>query len=103
MDLTEEYNVWELYSRYVKLYMSKVKDDISTLMTPGLFCEYFAIHLDRALKSNKPYNMNTFMNIVTQLADPQAKYCSHPCMYPHVMNIYTDEEGNTNSLCDWKL
>lgn len=99
MDLSEEENVWELYSRYVRLYMLKARDDISTLMKPGLFCQYFAIHLDRALKSNKAYNMNTFMNIITNLSDPQVEHSSHPCMYPHVMNIYKDENGEEALIC----
>lgn len=94
-DLSDSRFLWGLYIKYIRAYAAKAMtstNDYSTLITPGLFCEYFAIHLRRALNSGKEKSMEIFEEIISDLADPDCIFTSNPCMTVGCMDIYIDPD-----------
>ena len=67
-------------------------------MKPGLFAQYFAIGVARAVKNGETVDHN---KIVVELADPNVFYSYHPNMPKGAMNIYLDEEGDGPDILEW--
>lgn len=100
-DLTDEKTLWKLYIRYVRFHMEKINDD-SLLMTPGLFCQYFAINLKRRLERGQLKDIVTFEEIINELSN-DCSYCGNPCMSSSCMKIYNDDQGDRNDICNWQF
>ena len=102
-DLTDERALWKLYVSYVRVHMERVNKD-DKIMTPGVFCQYFASKLSQRLKNGQPKVIITFREIIDELAD-DCTYDETPCLSASCMKIYDNRDGNTvyrNDICNWQ-
>lgn len=99
IDFTDVHFMWEMYSEYTYKHSQK---NCSHMMQPGVFCEYFSIHLFRAKEESKPWDMKTFLDIIDELTDRDVIYTSHPCGPRGYMSIYQDQDGDQNPILSWQ-
>ena len=97
--LSEHEYLWQLYCLYSHTHAVRdPRNTYANLMQPGLFTQYFAIGVDRAVKNGEKVDHN---KIAIELADPNVNYSSHPNMARGAMDIYLDEEGDRPYICEW--
>lgn len=105
LDFSNQHFMWGLYTQYAYKHagksVEKSLEDSKQLMTPGLFCQYFAIRLAQAKLQGKPETMETIIAIIDELADPNCTFCSDPCGPVGCMRIYYDADGDTLPMHGW--
>lgn len=102
LDFSDENFMWKLYTKYTHIYSQKSENN-DKLLTPGTFCDYFAINWQRAVEAGKPRNMETCLEIIEEkLSDVECEYSENPCMYPECMKIYNDKDGDRNYILSWQ-
>lgn len=99
MDFTDNKFMWSLYVKYTQVHARNNTSNRSTLMTPGLFCQYFAIKWSR----ENMHAMKTVDKIIDELADPNVTFCNDPCGPSGCMRIYDDKDGNTIDMFFWNI
>ena len=103
MSFSDENLIWKLYTKYVCILINKNKNkDNHLLMTPGLFCQYFAIELHRVIAAGNQKTMKTYEIIIEKIAIPNCEFSNHPAGPIGFMEIFRDDDGDLLEICNWK-
>lgn len=104
MSFTDQDFVWSLYTKYVRRYITKnIKKKKDYLMTPGLFCEYFAIELHQKIKGGNLKNgSELYEEIIEEFVARKSIFCNNPCGPVGCNDIYKDDDGDMMEMIRWK-
>jgi hypothetical protein len=112
LDFSNDSFMWGLYTKYVYMHAAASAreaesktiqfDDAKHLMTPGLFCQYFAVRWAQALKNGAPTTVETVTSVLDELAKPDCIFSRDPAGPGGCMDIYADAGGDAVSMYDWE-